>query len=63
MFLIIEVPLYLIAEQPAPAPHLAHLEGRAALRNVLVTVLRVASLLEGEVDEHVLERLAAVAFD
>ena len=27
--------------QPAPAPHLAHPEGRAALRIVLVTVPRV----------------------
>ena len=29
---------YCIAEQPAPAPHLAHPEGRAALRIMLVTV-------------------------
>ena len=29
---------YFIAEQPAPAPHLAHPEGCAALRIVLVTV-------------------------
>ena len=32
---------YVIAEQPAPAPHLARPEGRAALRIVLVTVPRV----------------------
>ena len=32
---------YFIAEQPAPAPHLAHPEGCAALRIVLVTVPRV----------------------
>ena len=31
---------YVIAEQPAPAPHLAHPEGCAALRIVLVTVPR-----------------------
>ena len=29
---------YLFAEQPAPAQHIAHLEGCAALRIVLVTV-------------------------
>ena len=29
---------YFIAEDPAPAPHLAHLGGCAALRIVLVTV-------------------------
>ena len=33
---------YFIAEQPAPAPHLAHPEGYAALRIVLVTVPRVS---------------------
>ena len=33
---------YFIAEQPAPAPHLAHPEGCAALRTVLVTVPRVS---------------------
>jgi len=44
--------MYLIAEQPAPAP----LEGRAALRNVLATVLRVAALLLGEVVQHVQAR-------
>ena len=32
---------YVIAEQPAPAPHLAYLEGCAALRIVLGTVPRV----------------------
>ena len=31
---------YFVAEQPAPAPHLAHPEGCAALRSVLVTVPR-----------------------
>jgi len=31
---------YVIAEEPAPAPHLAHPEGCAALRIVLVTVRR-----------------------
>ena len=33
---------YFIAEQPAPAPHLAHPEECAALRIVLVTVPRVS---------------------
>ena len=33
--------VFLIAEKPAPAPHLAHLEGYAALRIVLVTLPRV----------------------
>ena len=33
---------YVIVEQPAPAPHLAHPEGCAALRIVLVTVPRVS---------------------
>ena len=37
---------YFIAEQPAPAPHLAHSEGRAALRVVLVTVPRVSRSCE-----------------
>jgi hypothetical protein len=37
---------YLIAEQSAPAPHLAHPEGRAALRIVLVTVPRVSRFCE-----------------
>ena len=35
-----------IAEQPAPAPHLAHPEGCAALRIVLVTVPRVSRSCE-----------------
>ena len=34
------------AEQPAPAPHLAHPEGCAALRTVLVTVPRVSRSCE-----------------
>ena len=33
---------YSIAEQPAPAPHLAHPAGCAALRILLVTVPRVS---------------------
>ena len=33
---------YLIAEQPAPAPNLAHPEGWAALLIVLVTASRVS---------------------
>jgi len=33
---------YFVAEQPAPAPHLAHPEGCAALRVVLVTLPRVS---------------------
>ena len=37
---------YFIAEQPAPALHLAHPEGRAALRIVLVTVPRVSRSCE-----------------
>ena len=37
---------YLIADQPAPAPHLAHPEGCAALRIVLVTVPRVSRSCE-----------------
>ena len=37
---------YFIAEQPAPAPHLAHSEGCAALRIVLVTVPRVSRFRE-----------------
>jgi len=37
---------YFIAEQPAPAPHLAHPEGCAALRIVLVTVSRVSRSCE-----------------
>ena len=37
---------YVIAEQPAPAPHLAHSEECAALRIVLVTVPRVSRSCE-----------------
>ena len=37
---------YFIAEQPAPAPHLAHLEGCGALRIVLVTAPRVSRSCE-----------------
>ena len=37
---------YVIAQQPAPAPHLARLEGCAALRMMLVTVLRVSRSCE-----------------
>ena len=37
---------YLIAEQPVPAPDLAHPEGCAALRIVLVTVPRVSRSCE-----------------
>ena len=37
---------YFIAERPAPAPHLAHPEGCAALRIVLVTVPRVSHSCE-----------------
>ena len=37
---------YFIAEQPAPAPRLAHPEGCAALRIVLVTVPRVGRSCE-----------------
>ena len=40
----------LIAEQPAPAPHLAHPEGCAALRIALVTVPRVSRSCEHFVD-------------
>ena len=36
----------LIAEQPAPAPHLARPEGRAALRIVLIAVARVSRSFE-----------------
>ena len=42
---------YLIAERPAPAPHLAHPEGCAALRIVLVTVPRVSRFCEHFPDE------------
>ena len=44
-----EVPLQrlvLIAEQPAPAPRLAHPDGCAALRMVLVTASRVSRSCE-----------------
>ena len=37
---------YLIAKRPALAPHLAHLERCAALRIVLVTVLRATHSCE-----------------
>jgi hypothetical protein len=37
---------YFVAEQPAPAPHLAHPEGCAALRIVLLTVLRASRSCE-----------------
>jgi len=37
---------HFIAEQPAPAPHLAHPEGCAALRIVQVTVPRVSRSCE-----------------
>ena len=37
---------YFIAEQPAPAPHIAHPEGCAALRILLVTVPRVSRSCE-----------------
>jgi len=49
-----------IAEQPAPAPHLAHPEGCAALRIVLVTVPRVSRSCEhcpDGFDLHLLPRL------
>ena len=42
---------YFIAEQPAPAPNLAHPEGCAALRIVLVTVPRVSRSCEFFPDE------------
>ena len=37
---------YFIAEQPAPAPHRAHLEGCATLRIVLVAVPRISRSCE-----------------
>ena len=37
---------YFIAEQPAPAPHLARPEGRAALTHVLIAVPRVSRSCE-----------------
>ena len=39
-----------IAEQPAPAPHLAHPEGCATLRIVLVPVPRVSRSCEHSLD-------------
>ena len=51
---------YRIAEQPAPAPHLAHPEGCAALRIVLVTVPRVSRACEhfpDGFDLHLLQRV------
>ena len=39
---VVGAPLRTIAEEPAPAPHLAHPEGCAALRAVLFTVPRVS---------------------
>ena len=52
--------LYCIAEQPAPAPQLAHPEGCAALRIVQVTVPRVSHSCEqfwDEFDLHLLQFL------
>ena len=37
---------YVVAEQSAPAPHLAHPEGRVALRMELVTVPRASRSCE-----------------
>ena len=37
---------YFVDEQPASAPHLAHPEGCAAIRSVLVTVPRVSRSCE-----------------
>ena len=48
---------------PAPAPHLAHPEGYAALRFVLVTVLRVSRScvhLQDEFDLHLLQWLHTI---
>ena len=50
---------YVIAEQPAPAPHLSHPEGCAALRIVLLTVPRFCRSCEkfpDEFDSHLLRR-------
>ena len=50
---------FLISEQPAPAPHLAHPERCAALRIFLVTVPRVSRSCEhfpGGFDLHLLRR-------
>ena len=41
---------YFVAERPAPAPHLAHPEGCAALRIVLVAVPRVCRSCEHVLD-------------
>jgi hypothetical protein len=52
--------LYFIAAQTAPAPHLAHLKGCAALRIVLVTVPRVSRSCErfpDGFDLHLLQRV------
>ena len=38
--------VFFIAKQPAPTPHLAHPEGCAALRSVLVTVARASRSCE-----------------
>jgi len=59
---------YFIAEQSAPAPHLAHAEGCAALRIVLVTVPLTHSLTlrerERELSSNVtLERCRLKCFD
>ena len=43
---------YLITEQPAPSLHLAHAEGCAALRIVLVTVPRVRKYFLDGLDLH-----------
>ena len=41
---------YFIAEQPAPAPHLAHPRGCAALRIVLIAMPRVSRSCEHFLD-------------
>ena len=48
---------YRIAEQPAPAPRLAHPEGCAALRSVLVAVPRVSRFCKRFPDEFELHLL------
>ena len=56
---------YFIAEQPAPAPHLAHPGGCAALRIVLVTVPRVSRSREhfpDRFDLHLLHGFSGVMF-
>jgi len=50
---------YVIAEQPAPAPHLAHPEGCADLHIVLVTVPRVSRSCEHFPDGFDLHLLAS----